>query len=674
MIDLWSRTLPVFGSLREAMRNCLDACQAYRAAHEGEDYNPHIMWAPDPVYLRERSILKLSITDNGRGIPLDKLAYCFNMVGGSLGVRGKNFGLGMKVGGIKENPAGIVVTSWYDGRVGMIWLLYNKSTDTFGLKRFPVGNGRLDSVLELPRDHPWAVARSHDIITSHGTNIVLLGCEEDAPAWVPTDWGYTWQQVVGSGWRRELGQSRWVARCLNRRFWRLDVPTSVRLDLRDQDLKRRYDYSAYSMRPVHGQKHHMEEDAEKEKFGSVLLPQTNMRVYWYLLPIRAKGKGGSAHYEGSAGHVAILYDDELYSLRRMPGCSHTISQFGLERAKNRFVFYVEPQDYDLYVPDGTRSQIIRRVLGVEQAFPWERVGAEFSQNLPPVLNEFVVEADEEIDAKARDKVCDHPLIKKPLVYVPYAQGTKRTNADIEVELATRTPTSGGDGKPRKPRKPREPGKPRAARVVGHGAIATTVGLTPSPAGQTARGIRHDMWPHTIWKSRANTPPTREKGEMRDLPLHYDRTKNLLYVNEDFRTFVYLRRELKAEFIKRFGEAMRERIDRRLRVAIQNQYRQRFGENIIRILEGFVGHKNWPAPRIEQMLSDEALVPWALGVILESEKIRLAVSSSIGDGRGLLEDSPLDHLTSDEELGAMVDDGEQTDSVSDSQLVPLEEAN
>ena len=203
----------------------------------------------------------------------------------------------------KDGEAALTILGRQDGRYGRI-----------GWK-----NPSDDSV------HFWLPLRDTDkpsIIIKSGVSVVLLGKSKEEDTTVAP---------VGA----DL-PSQWVAAFLERRYFEIPFGITLRV-LRPVEI---YDSGRGSYRAMHdtikGQRHYLDKHSDVK--GTVDVPEA--KLWWWILKedIVAGGKTWN-----NRGHVAAIYQSELYEARTGPSRISALKDFGIYAGHGRIVIYVEPK-------------------------------------------------------------------------------------------------------------------------------------------------------------------------------------------------------------------------------------------------------------------------------------------------------------------------------------------
>ncbi len=161
-----------------------------------------------------RGTYKLSITDNGDGMPGEEMTRYINSLSSSGGAQsiGGNYGVGAKIAAATRNHEGLVYLSWRGGRgARQIHLWRDPKTGQYGLRQMRRPDGTFGHDAEVRDDV------KPDNIEDHGTKVVLLGNTPEANTTIAPD-GYT-------------ARDRWIVKYLNTRYFR--IPENIRITARE---------------------------------------------------------------------------------------------------------------------------------------------------------------------------------------------------------------------------------------------------------------------------------------------------------------------------------------------------------------------------------------------------------------------------------------------------------
>jgi len=138
------------------------------------------------------------------------------------------------------------------------------------------------------------------------------------------------------------------------------------------------------LRTLTGQQSYLQKHAVSS--GKVKL--TDAIAHWWILKDEPAVTNNSGYIE-SAGHASALYQDELYELTTARAGMSRLQQFGVTFGYKWVVIYVEPIE--------SRGSVIttntaRTMLLINnEPLPWVDLAAEFRENLPKEIDEFVHE-------------------------------------------------------------------------------------------------------------------------------------------------------------------------------------------------------------------------------------------------------------------------------------------
>lgn len=290
--------------IRELTQNSIDAA--------APSQDTLVVWDVDWAYYRLTGVRKLACIDTGQGMTGEEMVSFINELSSSIHQQSAsgNFGVGAKIAAAPRNPHGMVYKSWKNGVGHMIHLWLDPERQVYGLKRWPQNRGEFWT--------PVSDKAKPKEIGDHGTMVTLLGkSDEDAttepPAGTPS-------------------KSRWVLRYLNTRYFRF--PDHVKLKSREGfELPEgnRHNF----LRTVEGQGPWLDRNSEAK--GVVALG--GAAAHWWIL--RATADRDSGHF-APGGHVAALYQNELYELTIGRSGLSRLQSFGVIFGTDRVVIYVEP--------------------------------------------------------------------------------------------------------------------------------------------------------------------------------------------------------------------------------------------------------------------------------------------------------------------------------------------
>jgi hypothetical protein len=569
--------------LRELTQNSIESIL------RTDEKKGEVVWDVDWKLLGDTGYYKLSITDNGDGMTSDEMVKYINQLSSSVSEQSfiGNYGVGAKISAATRNHAGLVYLSWKGGMGAMIQLWRDPITGQYGLRQFEM-SGQFRHCGEVEDD------AKPDIIKEHGTRVVLLGMTDDSN---------TMEAPAGSS-----TPSRWVARYLNSRYFRF--PEGVTIKAREGWNLPRDNRDSNILRTVLGQEQYL----EKHSDSSGKLQLNKAVAYWWILKDTKSISQLSGTFE-SAGHVAALYKDELYELQTGRAGTARLQQFGVILGHRRVVIYVEPEaDEFLRVTTNTaRTQLMVN----SESLPWAEWAAEFRENMPSQLSEFVKESAAGTSAEDHTKSIRERLqqildLYKLSRYRPSPTGT----LEIDMDAVTR----GGRSRPSD-----------YTRGTGSGVSGTKGGAGGSAYSAYLKkdGVpgeeinKPNPFPDVLWVSVKDG--TRVCPDLEDRAARYLPEQNCLIINADFRVFMDMIEKWNRELGKGTG------VSDIVRNAVRNWFQQALEETIIGI-QALRGAKEWTDEDILKATSEEALT----AAVMQRYHVYNSVKRELGSKLGKIQ--------------------------------------
>jgi hypothetical protein len=477
--------------LRELTKNAIEGIVRLNGA-DGE-----IRWDVDwnRFDLTNGTVSKLCVIDTGCGMSGPEMVEYINKLSSSINQQSKtgNFGVGAKISTAPANPEGILYLSWTGGKGSMIHLYRDATNSIYGLRRFP--NGEF-----------WQTVSSDikpEPIKDHGTMVVLLG-EDEA------------QDTVRAPARAKMPR-KWVLRYLNERFFRF--PEKINVKAREGwDLPRGDKHNF--LRTVGGMADWLSSSSQGR--GSVRLAQSKSTAHWWIM--RPDVDLNSGHYPPS-GHVAALYQDELYQMVTGSAGYARLQSFGVIFGCERVVIYLEPDNGKSQ--EVTSNTARTHLLINSEPLSWAEYAAEFRDNMPEELDAF----QNEIGQKAQHS--DHRLaIRERLKAIKelFRFGRYRPAKTGKFSVGEITDNSGGTNE-------EDSGKRegKSGRGGGTGGKRGDIyALFTEEGGQPADLVDGPVEPLVSWISAEDG--SRSAGDLEDRAARYLAESNQLLVNADFRAF------------------------------------------------------------------------------------------------------------------------------------------
>ena len=543
--------------LRELTQNSIEAVA--RTGNPGE-----IVWDAEDFGSGTdgRPVFKLSITDNGAGMSGKELERYINQLsssGAAQGIHG-NYGVGAKIAAAAQNPHGVVYASWQRGEGSRIHLHRDGRTGQYGLRQWDLGGDRYGY------HAPLSEADKPEIVREHGTKVVLLGRSEDHNTMTPPEGAKS--------------PSRWIAKYLNSRYYRFPegVQVRVREGREDPDDKGRQ-----VLRTLTGMEPYLHDHAVAS--GSVKLVGATAR--WWILEDEPALTSNSGHIEPS-GHVAALYQGELYEQQTSITGINRLQQFGVLFGHRQVVIYIEPRfDGSRVITTNTaRTQLLRG----GEPLPWSDWSRQFQQKMPRQLRRFVEEKGAAATNSDHRKSIRKRLQKvMPLFdisrYRPSKNGAE--NAAAVATVAGGPVPAAGDSTP-------SDGPSTTGDGSGSGACAS---CTKNQDGRPSRKAKSDPFPAVAWISSEDG--TRAAGQLDDRAAQYLADQNLLQINADFSGFTDMITHCCRAFAVQPG--VRDVAE----TAVRSWYEQTLIETVLGV-QALRQRKEWSSNDLERALSPEAL--------------------------------------------------------------------
>jgi hypothetical protein len=343
--------------LRELTQNAIEAVQ--RTGTPGE-----VMWDVDWISYDLGGPMKACIVDTGDGMTGDEMIRLINQLSSSGSEQSftGNYGVGAKIAAATKNPAGVIYQSWKNGDGYMVQVEKNPATGEYGLRQWLLKDGTYSHWFPLEDSvRPGEIG-------AHGTKVILMGAkQQDNTIAPPVD---------------AASPSRWISKYLNTRYFQF--PTGVTVKAREGWDNPRTDKDRNVLRTITGQKPYL--DLHSTASGVEAL--SGAKVHWWILKDEPAISNNSGFIE-SGGHMAAMYQDELYDRATARAGTALLQRFGILFGYRYVVLYVEP------VPEKGESlttNTARTTLLLDgEKLPWDDWAYEFREKMPKRLVEFVGE-------------------------------------------------------------------------------------------------------------------------------------------------------------------------------------------------------------------------------------------------------------------------------------------
>jgi hypothetical protein len=573
---------------RELTQNGLEAILALSTG-EGT-----VFWDVDWYRVQSQGVYKLTVIDTGVGMSKHELLDYINQLSSTSGVQalGANFGVGAKITAGARNPAGLLYASWKDGKGWMVNFWRDPDLG-FGLEQFQLPNDVFAHCVAAPD------ALKPEIIDKHGTMVVLGGADPDQ------------NTVVAPP--NILYPSHWLTRYLNRRYF--TFPEGIQVKVREFSKRDPAEWpvepSIYMrdgamVRAVTGQR----EKLEKHKEASGQVDLHGATAHWWLLKADEKALKDQAGLWQASGHVASLYQNELYEMRDGVSGKRMLQQFGILFGNARVVIYVEPTGAEHQVISNTaRSQLL--IDGAP--LPWGDWADEFRGKIPQPLIEMM---DAILAAASASSYRD--AIRERLKNLRDLFRVTRYRRTTDGPLATQGDVAGGRPAPHdRVTRGSSPSSGRSGGTASkaYGALLAEVGDAAEPV------VPRDMEPKTLWVSIADK--TREAGDnLEDRAAAYIPSSHELQINRDFRIY----RDMIKHWNEKYeGVAGAPEV---IQSVVEEWFEQQLIESVLGV-RSLEGTRSWSDDELERALSEEALTACVMPRYHVYNQIKRTLGSRLG---------------------------------------------
>lgn len=580
MLDRLGQDCAPLQYLRELTQNAIEAILQLPGP-KGE-----VIWDVDWDRFDLVGIRKLCVVDTGIGMTGPEQALYVNQLSSSVHQQSHagNFGVGAKIAALTRNPEGLIYLSWKAGAGYMTQLWRDSTVNQYGLRQ-----------LELPDGSCGHYARLDDAvrpkeIKNHGTKVVLLGSslEQDtmqAPSGVPS-------------------ATKWIRRYLNTRYFRF--PAAIKVKVREGWEHPRSNTDLNVLRQVTGQQEYL----EKHKLFSGTVELRNAFAHWWILNDEP-ALGGNSGQIASKGHMAALYQDELYEMSESRAGMARLQLFGVLFGYQQVVIYLEPRAEDgiLVSSNTSRTQLLMN----SEPLPWTEWAAEFRDNMPGEINALMERvASGASSPDHRDSIRDRLKRIKDLFKLSRYRPSRKGTDLIDDEILT----AGGI-----PRKRSEDGEGNDSRPGGRGGRAGDIyALFLKPEGVPGETVVVENIPEVTWVSVKDN--TRAPGFLEDRAGKYLVEQNVIQANADFRVF--------SDMVERYLTSYPGIAG--ARAAIEDVVREWFEQALIETVIGIQSlrdSREWDMTEISAAWSAEALTAAVMPRWHIDQQIRRTLGSRLG---------------------------------------------
>lgn len=588
-IDKMGRDAGPLQFLREITHNSIQAIEGL-PERKGE-----IAWDVDwnRYVLTDGRAIKAACIDTGIGMTGPEQIELINAFAASIHEQAfhKNYGIGAKIAAATRNHEGLVYLSWKDGKGAMTHLWRNPDSEQYEMRPFTLPDGRVQHWL------PISSEIKPEPIQDHGTMVVLLGGSEyddtmASPAQAPSP-------------------SRWIARHLNTRYFRF--PDGINVRAREGWTFPRSDKDRNLLRRVTGQEAYLLQHSSEHGTVELEARETGCRAraHWYVLkdePALDQNSG----YIASSGHMAALYQDELYEMVNGRAGVARLQLFGVLFGYKRVVIYVEPlgdRDDDV-LPDTPRQ----RLLFKDERLPWEDWAAEFRAKFPDAITALMEEVTKDSESESSTDAIRERL-KRIRDLLRFPRYRRSPSGDLRAVEETVGGNAKADGR-------EQTGSHRGGGRGGRSGDLYT--LWADPDGVPVEQVTVDNMPDTVWVTVANgrrTPPA-----MEDRAAKYLAEQNLLQINGDFRGFT----DMVDRWLRFYGNKPGTKPV--IEHAVREWFEQALVETVLGV-QALQGSPEWTPDDMAKALSEEALT----SAVMQRYHVDNAVKRALGSKLGPLQD-------------------------------------
>jgi hypothetical protein len=572
IVDRLGRDCHPLQFLRELTHNSIQAIE------ESREQTGEVIWDLDEAYCELGGVPKLCCIDNGVGMTGHEMVTYINMLSSSTHdqTHHGNFGVGAKVAAATRNHAGLLYLSWKDGQGWMTHLWRDPQSGQYGLRRREREDGSYEDYWRISDDvKPKAIG-------DHGTMVVLLGNDEN--------------EETTAAPKEAATPSWWVGRYLNTRYLRF--PEGVTVKAREQREGKTW------LQTITGQEPYLNDHSDAS--GAVGLNGATAR--WWILTDDTAIASNSGRV-ASRGHMAALYQDELYEMVTGTAGVARLQQFGIIFGHNRVVIYVEPEGTPALGANTARTQLL---IGGEP-LPWAEWAAEWRDSMPEEVKRLMEEVSAGTSSDDHSKSIRERL--KPyrdLFHVSRYRPVKEGGLSVSQE------TPGG-----RPREADPTTKDNQGRSGGTGGRAGGIyALFVNEDGVPGEQVRVDPHPTVYWISVAEG--TRTRDQLEDRAGKYLANQNVLQINADFRIFT----DMVERWTERYAHVPGAK------ETVISTVREWFEQALIETVLGaqaLQGSSQWPLSDVAKLWDEESLT----AAVLQRYHIDVNVKRTLGMRLGTL---------------------------------------
>ena len=565
--------------VRELTQNSIEAILRLTDTESGE-----IVWDVDDHYQALMGVRKLCIIDNGVGMSAgDQLKYINRLSSSSsLQAVDRNFGIGAKIAGVTRNPEGLMYLSWQQGVGSHLVLWRDPVSLNYGARYLDTGpNGEAQYVIEVSDDV------KPKIISQHGTKVTLLGSSSDSDTFLPP---------AGARYA-----SKWLRRYLNTRYFAIPERVSVRV----REGITADNPENWTLRRATGQKHFLDNNTESSGFVEL----DGAKAHWWILNSGDSLASNFGHYANS-GHVAALYQNELYELAEGPSASAMLQRFGAVMGFDRVVIYVEPDPDKSKITANTARTLL---LSNNERLPWTYWSRQFRDNLPSEIEDLMADISKDTEHKShRDAIKER--IKKYKEMFQFSRYKPTPNGEVPVTQQTAGGTIRDSGS--------DQGTGSSSSGGRGGNAGSIYAMFKADSPDRGDSIESIDVPTIMWISRFDQKRSRSEGQLEDRAAQYLKEQHMLLINADFRGYT----DLVNLYAKMFESTPSAR------AVIEEVVREWFEQSLVESVLGLLALKDsplWNPDQSESALSEEALTTAVMPRTFMNYFIRRSIGQKLG---------------------------------------------
>ncbi len=585
MLDRLGEDCAPLQFLRELTQNAIEGIQRL------PNKTGEVIWDVDWNTQTLTDVFKLCVMDNGVGMTGEEMMQYINALSSSVNVLSStgNYGVGAKIAAAPKNKTGLIYLSWKDGIGYMIHLWRDPHTGNYGLRQLELPDGGVGYWAYVQDDVKPA------LIDKHGTMVVLLGNETAADTMTPPE--------------GTPSPSRWITRYLNTRYFRF--PDDMKVKAREGWQFPRSNVDSNLLRTLTGQKIYLDKHAES--FGEMGV--TGATAHWWILR-EEDAMTQNSGFVASSGHVAALYQNELYEMVSGRQGVARLQSFGVIFGHNRVVIYLEPHNGEArrLTSNTARTQLLLN----GEALPWSDWAAEFRENMPRPIAELV----DRVAAAASGS--DHKqTIRERLKAIVDLFKFSRYRPTPKGKLLLDNENSVAGGRP-KTRGERTTDTAEADPGGKGGRAGDVYSLFLSAHGVPGEEVIINREPEVQWVSVENgtrTPPDLEDRAAKYLP-----QQDTIQANADFRVF--------NDMIDRWCQRYKHVPGARdvVKDVVQEWFEQQLIEAVMGA-QALRDARQWTFEDVQRLWSEEALT----AAVLPRYHVDIAVKRALGAKLGTLKE-------------------------------------